>query len=86
MQTEMFDFMLDVGIDCYFLRYASEWVAFCETQEYTRWEMDILDAIAPQVRFPREDEYKFSEEDFVAREERQALDQQAEEWMPEKGM
>lgn len=86
LQTEMFDFMLDVGIDCYFLRYASEWVAFAEHQEYTRWIVNVLDAAAPQVRFPKEGEYEFSEEAFVSREERQALDQQAEEWMPEKGM
>lgn len=86
MQTEMFDFMLDVGIDCYFLRYASEWVAFCEHQEYTRWLVDLLDAAAPQVRFPKEGEFEFTEECFVSREERQALDQQAEEWMPERGM
>ena len=86
LQTEMFDFMLDVGIDCYFLRYASEWVAFCEHQEYTRWAMNVLDAAAPQVRFPKEGDYEYNEEDFVAREERMGLDQQAEEWMPERAM
>lgn len=93
--TELFDLMLDVGCDCYFMRMASDWIAYFEHVEHTRWMLNSLDAVAPQVRHPitaaeaapgQEPEYEFVEEDFIAREERIQLDQTAEEWMPARTM
>lgn len=79
LQQELYEIMMDHGVNVDFMMWVSQWVYFVEHQAWLNWTINILNNLIPIEKIE-------SEDDVLTKAEQEILKERTEDWLPARDL